>query len=209
MDVSKIRKYAFDTEFASDGEIVRAGSGGSPKRLTPEEIEAERLSAYERGKRDALVAAERDTAASLQHLADAASAILNRLDVESRAMREDASRIAMAAARKIAGASLEAFGVERAAAAIEAAMDTLRHQPRLLVKLSPEAAELLRERITAMSETHAYAGAVLIRAEPDMKAGQVSIDWSDGVVHLDPAEAATRIESLIEAALAAANTAQE
>ncbi|MEJ0058342.1 MAG: FliH/SctL family protein [Terricaulis sp.] len=209
MDVSKIRKYAFDTEFASDGGIVRAGDNGAPKRLTPEEIEAERLNAFERGKRDALVAAERDTAAALQHLADAASAILTRLDAESRAMRDDATRIALAAARKIAGASLDAFGIERVTAAIEAAMDALRHQPRLLVKLSPEAADALRERITGMTQSHAYAGSILIRAEPDMKAGQVSIDWSDGVVHLDPAEAATRIEHLIEAALAAANTAQE
>jgi flagellar assembly protein FliH len=209
MDVSKIRKFAFDTEFAADGEIVRAGSGGAPKRLSPEEIEAERTSAYERGKKDALVLAERDTAAALQLLAGAASAILNRLDAESRAMREDATRIAMAAARKIAGVALDAFGVERAAAAVEAAMDTLRHQPRLLVKLSPEAADHLRARIAGMSETHAYAGAVLVRAEPGMKAGQVSIDWSDGVVHLDPAEAAERIESLIEAALAAADTTQD
>ena len=82
--------------------------------------------------------AERETAAALQAIADAASAILTRLDAESRAMREEAARIAMIAARKMAGAALDAHGAERAAAAIEAAMDTLRHQPRLLVKLSPK-----------------------------------------------------------------------
>jgi hypothetical protein len=48
---------------------------------------------------------------------------------------------------------------------------------------------------------------VLVRAEPQMGAGQVSIDWSDGVVAHDPKEAAQRVEALIEAALAAEHSA--
>ncbi|HVZ99581.1 MAG TPA: hypothetical protein VG841_04625 [Caulobacterales bacterium] len=204
--MAQIRKYAFDTEFAPDGEILRAAAA-APKRLTPEEIEAERAAAYERGKSDAVARAEQETAAALQALASAAAAILNRLDAETRAMRGEAARIAMSAARKIAGGALEAYGVARAASAVEAAMDALRHQPRLLVKLDPQSAEALRERIEALCETHAYAGAVLVRAEPNMKAGEISIDWSDGVITLDPAEAAQRIEALIDAALAGADTA--
>lgn len=205
--MTQIRKFAFDTEFAPSGQVLREGPN-TPRRWTPEEIEAERAAAYERGRNDALAEAERDAASALADLAAAASATLTRLDAESRAMRDDAARIASAAARKIAGAALDAFGVERTAAAIEAAMDALRHQPRLLVKLSPEAAETLRPRIDAMCEAHAYAGAVLVRAEPGMQHGQISIDWSDGVVRLDPKETAERIDALIDAALHAAGTIQ-
>ncbi|MEQ1708590.1 MAG: hypothetical protein ABL864_09720 [Terricaulis sp.] len=196
--MTQVRKYAFDTEFAPDGAILRQARA----RLSPEEIEAERIGAYERGKLDALAQAERQVAAALETLADAASAILTRLDAESRAMRQEAANIALLAARKIAGEALTAFGAERAAAAIEAAMDALRHQPRLVVKLSPDAAEALGPRITTMSETHGYAGAILVRAEPSMGAGQVSIDWSDGVMILNPEDAAERIRGLIDAALA-------
>lgn len=199
--LAQIRKYAFDTEFAPDGEIMRAAN--APKRLTAEEIAAERNSAYEQGKKDGLVQAEQETAAALQALASAAAAILNRLDAESRAVRAEATRVALASARKIAGEALDAFGADRVAAAVEAAMDALRHQPRLLVKLAPNDADKLRARIEELCETHAYAGAVLVRAEPNMKPGQISIDWSDGVIMLDPADIALRIESLIEAALAA------
>lgn len=200
--MAQIRKYAFDTEFAPDGEILRGAD--APQRLTPEQIEAERAMAYDRGKKDALVAAERETAAAMKELAQTAAALLARLDGESRAMREDAARIAMAAARKIAGAALEAYGEAPAAAAVEAAMDTLRHQPRLVVKLSPERADALRGRIEELCEAHAYAGAVLVRGDAQMKSGQISIDWSDGVVTADPGETAERIDALIEAALAAA-----
>jgi len=196
--MTQIRKYAFDTEFSPDGAIVK----DAPKRLSPEEIDAAVAAAYERGKQDAVAQAERQTAAALQALADAASAVLHRLDAESQAMRAEAAKVAFAASRKIAGAALDAFGDERAAGAIEAAMDALRHQPRLLVKLSPEACETLKPRIEEMCETHAYAGAVLVRPQAGLRSGEVTIDWSDGVIHLNPDDAAERIKTLIDAALA-------
>ena len=197
--MSQIRKFAFDTEFAPDGAILSS----APKKLGPDEVEAVRAEAYKAGAEDATAQAEREAAAALQALADAASAVLTRLDAESRAMRAEAARVALAAARKIAGAALDAFGEERAAAAIEAAMDTLRHQPRLVVRLSPEAAEVLGPRITEMSATHAYAGAVLVRPQPGLSNGDVVIDWSDGVISMNSEDAAKRIETLIDAALAA------
>jgi flagellar assembly protein FliH len=200
--MANIRKYAFDTEFAPDGAIVK----DAPAKLTPEEIEAMRADAYERGKQDAVAHTERQATAALQALADAASAVLTRLDAESQSMRAEAAHVAVAAARKIAGAALEAFGEERAAVAIESAMDALRHQPRLVVKLSPEAAQTLKPRIVEMCETHAYAGAVLVREQAGLRAGEVIIDWSDGVVAMNPDEAAERINTLVEAALAAPAT---
>lgn len=199
--MAQVRKFAFDTEFTPDGVILRDAA----KKITPEEIEAQSAHAYQRGKLDAVAQAEREAAAALQALADAASAILTRLDVESRAMRDEAARVALVAAQKIAGAALDAFGAERAVHAIEAAMDALRHQPRLVVKLSPEAAETLKPRIAAMCETHAYAGAILVRPEPGLGAGEVSIDWSDGVITLSPDEAAQRIKALLENALASSD----
>jgi flagellar assembly protein FliH len=201
--MKQVRKYGFNTEFAANGDVLNDAT----RRLSNEEIEAENAAAYERGKQDAVAQAEREIAAALQSLAGAASAILTRLNAESRAMRDDAARIAIAAARKIAEAALDGFGQDRAAAAIEAAMDTLRHHPRLVVKLSPEAAETLRPRIEKMSETHAYAGAILIRAEPGLGAGEVIIDWSDGIIATNPKDIAERVESLVESALVAANAA--
>lgn len=200
--MSNVRRYAFDTEFAPDGAIVRE----TPRR-TPEDIEKANEEAYERGKQDALAQAERRAAAALEAIADAASGVLTRLDVESQAMRAEAARLAIVAAQQIAGAALDEFGLERAQRAVEAAMDLLRHQPRLVVKLPPDTAEQLKPRIAAMCETHAYAAAVLVRAEPNLKTGEVVIDWSDGMIAMDPADAAKRIEELIDAALAAPHEA--
>jgi flagellar assembly protein FliH len=198
--MSGMRKFAFDTEFAPDGAIL----SDTPKRLSPEEIAAECAAAYERGKQDALAQAERQAAAALEALAGAASAVLTRLNAESRAIREDAARVAIAAARKIAGAALDGFAAERVTAAIESAMDALRHQPRLLVMLAPEAVEQIKPRIAEMCEAHAYAGAVLVRGEAGLRKGEVVIDWSDAIVSSSPQETEQRINALVEAALASA-----
>lgn len=197
--MAAVRKYGFDTEFAPDGAIVK----DAPKKPSPEEIAAECAAAYERGKHDAVAQAERQAAAALQALADAASAVLTRLDAESRTMREEAAGIALAASKKIAGVAIDQFGVERAQAAVESAMDALRAQPRLVVKLPPQTADELKPRIAAMCETHAYAGAILVRAEPNLRAGEVTIDWADGVITMSPEDASARITELVETALAA------
>lgn len=193
--MAQVRKYAFTTEFAPDGAIVRA-----ERALKPEEVEARCKAAYESGKADALAEAERRSATALEGLADAARGILSRLDGESQTTRTEAARVALAAARKIAGAALDAHGAEHAAAAIEAALDALRHQPRLVIRLPAKAAETLQPRIESMREVHAYSGAILLRAEPTLSSGQISIDWSDGVLHLSAEDAAERIGALIDAA---------
>ncbi|MBX3510029.1 MAG: hypothetical protein KF700_02440 [Hyphomonadaceae bacterium] len=191
------RRYAFDTEFAPDGAIL----SDAPKRLAPEEIEAAVAAAYERGKQDALAVAEREAAAALATLAATAKSLTGRIEAERDAMRADAVRLAMAAANKISGAALEAFGAERALAAVEAALDALRHHPRLIVKLNPAQAEILRPRIEAARESHDYGGAIIVRAEPSVRAASVVIDWSDGVIGSSPQDIEERVRQLMEAAL--------
>ncbi len=200
--MANIRKYAFETEFAPDGAIITQ----APKKFDSDELEAEKALAYKRGADDALAQAERQTTAAVQALGEKVTALLGKLDGERREMREEAARVAMMASRKIAGAALDSFGAERVAVAIESVMDALRHQPRLVVKLAPDAVDKLKPRIDEMAELHGYSGAILVRAQPGLRAGEVSIDWSDGVIHMNPEDAAKRIEDLIEAALAAPTT---
>ena len=201
--MAEAQKYAFDTEFAPDGEIL-CDPHGAQTLFSAEDIEKARKSGFELGKQDALAQAERATTAAVQDLVQSARAILAAMDKESHAMRVEAARVAFAAARKIAGEALEGYGAERAASAIDAAMDALRHQPRLIVRLPTKDAETLSPRIEDLREGHAYEGAVLIRADDKMQRGEVVIDWSEGATSIDPQEISERIETLINAALASA-----
>jgi flagellar assembly protein FliH len=199
--LSQIRKFAFDREFSSQGAVLRE-SAVLPKKLAPEEVEALCAQAYERGKQDAVAAAERETAAALKEIAAQSQAALSRLDHEARDMRAEAARIAISAARKIADTALDGFGADRALGAIEATMDALRHQPRLMVKVSESNLENLSARIESACASHAYGGAVIVRADPNLKTGAVSIDWGAGVIVSDPENVLEKVQHMVEAALA-------
>ncbi|MET0182003.1 MAG: hypothetical protein ABW199_03860 [Caulobacterales bacterium] len=202
--MTQARKFAFDTEFAADGRIISDNSAAL-RRYTADEVEAERQAAYKRGAADAQAAAERESAAALKDLSMASTALLQTLALESTAMRNEAAQLAIIAARKIADAALEAFGEERALAAIEQAMDDLRHGPRLIVRTPARIAETIKPRIEAMAAEHNYEGAIVVRADPALKSGAVSIDWSDGVLKIDPVEIAARVEGLVSAMIASAD----
>ena len=195
-----MRKFSFDTEFAPDGTIVRDGSQ-TARRFNSDEVETARQAAYAQGRDDALAAAERASAQALADLAARTAALLQTLDVQAQAMRAQATQLALVAARKIADAALDAFGHERVMAAIETAMENLRHSPRLIVRIAPDAAETLRPRIAEMAAAHQYPNAVIVRAEAGLQGPAVTIDWGDGVVTLDPNEIAARIDAQISSAL--------
>ncbi|MGE3143489.1 MAG: FliH/SctL family protein [Hyphomonadaceae bacterium] len=197
---SQIRKFAFDTEFTPDGAVLRESAPG-PRRFSSEDMEAARQAAYASGRDDALAAAERANAQALADLAAQAAALLGALEAQAQAMRAEAGALALAAARKIAGAALDQFGETRILAAIDAAMDGLRHGPRLLVRLAPNHVEPLKPRIAELTQAHLYPNAVIVRAEPAMKNGDVSIDWADGLIAIEADDIAARIEKRIASAL--------
>ena len=154
---------------------------------------ASRRRAYERGKQDALAQAERRIAPPrCKRSPTRPSAVLSRLDARKHApcaTKRPALAFIAAHARSPAPRS------KRSAPSAPPPRSTrrwiaLRHQPRLVVKLAPATAEMLRPRIADMCETHAYAGAVLVRAEPGLRAGEVMHRMGRGRHRHRPREAA-------------------
>ncbi|MBI1186463.1 MAG: hypothetical protein GC206_03910 [Alphaproteobacteria bacterium] len=198
-----VRKYAFDTEFAPDGTVLRELNSGVRARLTMEEVEAERAAAFKSGQEDAFAAAERAHAEAAQSVLQAARALLSRLDEETQILRREAAEAALAAARAIAGAALDAFGEARAAAAASAAMEMLPMQPRFVVRVAPPLVEGVKARLETAAKDHAFAGAVLVRGQEGLSAGDAAIDWSQGAVIIDRTDIEARVRALVEAALEA------
>lgn len=194
--------FAFDTEFAPDGTIVR--EGGRPRTLfTSDEVEAARAEAFAAGKSDAAALAERRNAEAVQQLAAGVQRLIGTLEAEARQLRDEATALALAAARKIAGEALDRFGAERVETIVAEAMDSLRHGPRLIVRLPEGMAGLLAPRLEAAAERAGFSGALLVRGEPGLATGDVTLDWTDGMIVVSRAEAIARIEDIINRALGA------
>jgi flagellar assembly protein FliH len=192
------RKYSFDTEFSPDGTVL---SDAVTRRYSQAEVDAERTASYGAGKDDAVAAAERAAAAALKDIAAAARALLAQLNSERAQMREEAALLAMAAARKIAGAALDAFGAERALGAIGDALETLRTQPRLVLRAPPALAGALSPRLEALAADAGYAGALVLREDAKLARAAFAIEWDGGLVRFDAEDAAARIDAIVTHAI--------
>jgi flagellar assembly protein FliH len=194
--MTAIRKFAYDTVFDPNGAIVR-GADGFRTQFTADEVAAARNAAFAEGRQ----AGEQDVLRALETLAASMAGVLGRLDEECRTLRDEAAAIALAAARKLAGAALDACGEERVLTAVEDTMETLRAAPRLVVRLAPALAETLGERLTETARTHGFDGALSVRADPSIQHGDITLDWAEGAIAYDREAAFARIDDLITRAL--------
>lgn len=188
-------KFTFDTEFLAEGDRVAPAARARQRRtLTVEELEALTASARQEGEDAAGVRASRQTERTIAALTISLRAALDSAHAEIEALRGEAAGLALAMARKIAGAAIAA----QPAADVEAALRQAIHQaiaePRVTLRAAPAVAALLEPAIAAIAHEEGYDGRVLLAADPGFTGADCRIEWRGG--------GAERRQGAIEAMLA-------
>ncbi len=199
-----IRKFSFETVFDAEGAIVRDGAGFRTQ-FSKDELDAARAEAFEEGRKTS----EREAAQALSLLSQSMRALLDRYDLECKTMRAEAADVALAAARRAADVALEAHGETRVIAALEAAMEMLRGSPRLIVRLAPAMIAGIKTRLEGAAQANGFDGALIVRADSDIRIGDVTLEWAQGAIAHDRAIAFGRIEEIIQRMLASSNPEQD
>lgn len=197
-EILAIRRYAFETVFDTDGAIL--SEGVTAPMYSAADLEREREAGFEAGRQSETARAEAATAAALAAIAQSITRLCERTTADRRAMAEDAARLALVAARKVAGAALAAFGEDRIVAALDTAFETFVHAPRLVVRVGPDL-DGLRARLEDVARDHGFPGTLVVRVEPGLQHGDVSIDWGEGAMSLGSEDAFRRIEEIIASTL--------
>jgi len=202
------RKFEFDKEFAPDGAVLRDG-----ERLKRVFTEAELNARVEAAVAQALSTEEARAgeaqAQALRDISGRMQAILGRLDAEAEAMRADAARLALTAARRIAGAALERFGADTVERCAADALADLRGEPRLNIRVHPALADAVSDRVAEEADRLGFGGAVAVRADPEVASGDCVLEWRAGAVERTAADIETRIQHIVETWLASPNEAAE
>jgi flagellar assembly protein FliH len=193
-----IRRYAFETVFDTDGAILSEGVKAPMYSAT--DLERERAAGFEAGRLSETARAEAEAAAALADIAQSVARLSERTMEDRRSMAEDAARLALVAARKTAGVALDAFGEDRVIAALDTAFESFVHAPRLVVRVG-DGIETLRTRLEGVARDHGFAGALVVRVEPGLQRGDVSIDWGEGAMAIGSEDAFARMEEIVAAAL--------
>ncbi len=195
--MSKTAKpFAFDREFAPDGTVLRDGER-IRRVLTEDEAQAMAADAAEQARATEESEAARASAEALRQVSAKLQALIAQLNAESEALREDAARLAVAAASAIAGKALEQYGSETIEACAKEALTDLRAEPRVAVRVAPHLADAIGERLYAFAEAEGLDGAVVVRADDEVAHGDCVLEWRAGTVERTAADIEARIADVV------------
>jgi len=190
-------KYTFDIEFRPEGDLIsNAARARQKKTYTTEEIDQLSARAREQGLKAGQVRAAEAQAQEIAKLVECLRDVAARSHRATDEVREEASLLALAAARKLSAAAVDALP----AADVE---DVLRHalhqalgEPRIVLHASPKVAELLKAQLAAIAHEEGFDGRIVISGEAALGNADCRIEWRGG--------GAERSTKAIEAAIAEA-----
>jgi flagellar assembly protein FliH len=190
------RKFTFDTEFSGgDDRQAPAAQARQKQTLTIEELENLKTLARHEGASSAEIRAAEALERGIAALTISVRAALDTSHAEIEVIRDEAARLALAMARKIAPAALAALPSGDVEIALRQAMHQAIAEPRITLRAAPAVIQALEPRLNDIAHEEGYDGRVLFAADPAMTGADCRIEWRGG--------GAERCEQTIEEALSA------
>ena len=190
------RKFTFDTEFSGgDDRQAPAAQARQKQTLTIEELENLKTLARHEGASSAEIRAAEALERGIAALTISVRAALDTSHAEIEVIRDEAARLALAMARKIAPAALAALPSGDVEIALRQAMHQAIAEPRITLRAAPAVIQALEPRLNDIAHEEGYDGRVMIAADPAMTGADCRIEWRGG--------GAERCEQTIEEALSA------
>ena len=190
------RKFTFDTEFSGgEDRPTESARARQKKTLTTEELENLQALARCEGENNAQARAIETLERTIAALTISVRAALETSHAEIEIVRDDAAKLALAMAKRIAPAALAALPAGDVEIALRQAMHQAIAEPRITLRAAPAVTEVLEPRLNDIAHEEGYDGRVMIAADPSMTGADCRIEWRGG--------GAERSEQTIEDALAA------
>lgn len=191
-------KFTFDTEFlGKEDRQAPAARARQKQTLTTEELERIQSEARIQGENSAQARNIEALDRSIAALTISVRATLDQSHAEIESLRDEAARLALAMAKKIASVALAALPAGDVEIALRQAMHQAIGEPRITLRTSPAVVEAIEPRLAAIAHEEGYDGRIAIAAEPGIKAGDCRIEWRGGGAERSEDAIADALTSLI------------
>jgi flagellar assembly protein FliH len=188
-------KYTFDIEFRPEGDLVsNAARARQKKAYSTEEIDTLSSRAREQGMKAGQVRAAEQQTQEVGKLVAALREVVQRSSRATEDVREEASLIALAAARKLAGFAIDALPSADVEEVLRHALHQALGEPRIVLHASPKVADILRPKLAEIAQEEGFEGRVVVTGDAAMGHADCRIEWRGG--------GAERSQAAIEAAIA-------
>jgi flagellar assembly protein FliH len=199
MTNKEARKFTFDTEFREKVDVVsEAARARQKKTMTTQELEALCAKAEATGTQAATVRVAESIERTISAMVIALRAVLDQSRVEIESVRADAALLALAVAKKIAAAAIEAVPAAEVESALRQAMHQAVGEPRVILRAAPDVVAVLESRVADIAHEEAYDGRVMLAADPTLRGGDCRIEWRGGGSERSEAAIEAALDALIE-----------
>jgi flagellar assembly protein FliH len=185
--------FAFETEFAATGEVLKAPE---PKYLSRED--ADKLAAKARFEGEAR--ARQIGFASIDKVASHLSPVSVQLASIADTLRREAAELAMIVARKIAGAALDKDGEAIAADAIANAVRQLKGSPMVIISVAPDSVPQIERRLEQLRR-HGIGATLQFVGDAKARPGDWTVSWGEGSTGFSRDAVEAAIEKALNARL--------
>lgn len=179
-------KFLFDVPF--DGSRPKVERNYAPKAPPPkfsaDEIEAARAAAFAEGEAAGRQAAygehQQNLEQALRTIAQQLRAIATGQEHARIAASAEATELAVAIARKLAGRLIERQPLDQVEALVLRCMDDMRDEPRLVIRAAEPVVQQLDAKIDQLVAQSGFGGKVALVPDETMALTDCRINWADG-----------------------------
>ena len=190
------RPFAYDVEFDETGRIVRDG-GSSKLTYTAAELQE----AVAKAKAETLAGVKARTAQAIERAADKLASsllpVLPSLEQESLTLKREAVELGLALSRAVIGKAFDVLAVDVIERGFNDVAESLRHAPRVRVKVAPDLIPALEPVLAAVIARHGLEGRIDLIADPQASPGDWQFAWEAGAVGFDQERALSELQALV------------
>jgi flagellar assembly protein FliH len=161
-------------------------------------VQEARQQAFEDGKNQALSEIEAATLASLQQLGGTAQSLFDQRKQIETTMQQDMVQLAYGIASKLAPALMEREPMHEMEALIVECLQTVRNEPRLVIRVSEDMLDPLTARIDTLKKSAGFDGNIVVIGEENLANNDCHMEWAEGGTSRRYGEVQKQIETLVQ-----------
>ncbi|MCB9994582.1 MAG: flagellar assembly protein FliH [Hyphomicrobiaceae bacterium] len=196
------QKFRFDLDFAASGaKRQKVIAEAELDRLLAEAEARGHARGLKEGQTSALAEAARGLEAAATGLVARAGEAVNRSDARLAEITADATNLAVAVARKLAGALIERHPIEEIGTLLRECLLSLDNAPHLVIRCHPDLADEIRTLAENQIATSGFTGRLVIMGEPEIGLADARFEWVDGGLVRDLGQINAEIDARVAAFL--------
>ncbi|MPZ41017.1 MAG: flagellar assembly protein H [Rhizobiales bacterium] len=190
-------KFLFENDFTPGGEVKPTMTLDAHAAKVKEAEAVAFARGFEQGASEARAQTEKQSAATIEHIAAAMAALGKQLEAVEAKLETEAVEVAVAVAKKLAPELVKREPFAEIAALAMGCFRNLVKCPHVVVRVNDALHEAARMKLDEIVRRCSPDTRLVVLAEPEIALGDCRIEWADGGIDRDSTAIAAAIDEAV------------